>query len=545
MTDIRGDFFGYAFHLAALYVLEDNANYSSIDGILYNKDKTTLVCYPISKSGFFFTIPNTVKTIGYGAFYECENLISIDMSSVEILEDISVYNCVNLSMVTIPNTVTSIGKSSFSKCNLLRNVIVSWQDPSIVTYGERLFASSATTIFKKATLHVPAGTTAAYQAVDPWSSFVTIQEDNTYHEVTSTTEAFEYAQEIRLADFPLSLTGKYDIRETGTSTWYLKIFKLYLTPDDRLAYYHQAEGLEIYSPQNTITKPTVTNEWLEYPSERMINRGENVEGYYYFVLLSETQNDSYEILFRDNSTLPILAGSVSISGNAVFGETLTAVTDALTSTPVADLGVFTYQWKRGETVIGTNSETYTLVADDVDNVISVTVTAANCSGEKSTETAVAVSKASQNSVPAVLTVASKTYNSLTLAAIEGAEYCVNGGDWQKSTLFENLEPNTTYEFEARYAETATHNASQKSDKLLIQTDIDPNTGIDEVALLFKVYSQNGTIIVENSTALVTVYNSVGRLVGIANADTIVEIPVPQSGVYVVQSGSAVKKVVVR
>jgi hypothetical protein len=73
---------------------------------------------------------------------------------------------------------------------------------------------------------------------------------------------------------------------------------------------------------------------------------------------------------------PPLTGTVSISGEAIVGQTLTANTTALEGT-----GTISYQWKRGTTSIGTNS-TYVIQADDVGSTITVTVRRTGNSGSK-------------------------------------------------------------------------------------------------------------------------------------------------------------------
>jgi hypothetical protein len=77
-------------------------------------------------------------------------------------------------------------------------------------------------------------------------------------------------------------------------------------------------------------------------------------------------------------SLPALNGSVTISGTAAVGQTLTAIITSLSGT-----GNVTYQWKRSDgTVIGTNSNTYQIVTDDIGATITVTVTRAGYSGSK-------------------------------------------------------------------------------------------------------------------------------------------------------------------
>jgi len=77
---------------------------------------------------------------------------------------------------------------------------------------------------------------------------------------------------------------------------------------------------------------------------------------------------------------PALTGTVSISGTAEAGQTLTAVTTALEGT-----GTITYQWKRGSAVVGTNSGTYQVQAADVGSTITVTVTRAGYTGSVTSE----------------------------------------------------------------------------------------------------------------------------------------------------------------
>jgi len=90
---------------------------------------------------------------------------------------------------------------------------------------------------------------------------------------------------------------------------------------------------------------------------------------------------------------PTLTGTVTITGTAKVGETLTADT--------ADLGgsgTISYQWKRGDTDIGTDSSTYTVVSADVNSTITVTVTRSGYSGSV---TSVATATVGGSSLPAL------------------------------------------------------------------------------------------------------------------------------------------------
>ncbi len=104
-------------------VYPENANYSSIDGILYNKDVTKLICCPGAKISV--TIPNSVTSIGDYAFSRCSSLESVTIpDSVTSIGDYAFSRCSSLASVTIPNSVTSIGNYAFSRCSSLESVTI-------------------------------------------------------------------------------------------------------------------------------------------------------------------------------------------------------------------------------------------------------------------------------------------------------------------------------------------------------------------------------------------------------------------------------------
>ncbi|MCL2767050.1 MAG: T9SS type A sorting domain-containing protein, partial [Peptococcaceae bacterium] len=170
---------------------------------------------------------------------------------------------------------------------------------------------------------------------------------------------------------------------------------------------------------------------------------------------------------------PTLIGTVAIEGDPMFGETLTANTDALTSNPVIpNLGALSYQWKRGgEVISGATNATYLLVQADIGNTMTVTVTAANCEGSITASPTDPVRKAPQ-AAPDAPTLSSQTTTSITLNTYPGCEYRMDGGNWQASTTFSGLTPNTSYSFEAYKPETATHLASPASPAATFTTDDD-------------------------------------------------------------------------
>ena len=114
----------YAFEgctsLTNIQVLVNNSNYTSVDGVLFNKDKTTLICYPAGKTAKTYTIPDSVTSIGDSSFYDCESLTSITIpNSVISIGGWAFYNCTSLTSITIPDSVTQIGECAFYDCDEL------------------------------------------------------------------------------------------------------------------------------------------------------------------------------------------------------------------------------------------------------------------------------------------------------------------------------------------------------------------------------------------------------------------------------------------
>ena len=109
--------FNTCINLKTINVDADNPNYCSMDGVLFNKDTTQLIQYPCSKQGAY-SIPNSVTSIGLGAFY-LSGLTSIDIpNSITCIGDGAFYGCINLTSVVIGNGVKEIREGTFMYCPL-------------------------------------------------------------------------------------------------------------------------------------------------------------------------------------------------------------------------------------------------------------------------------------------------------------------------------------------------------------------------------------------------------------------------------------------
>ena len=111
-----GDTFTRCNNLIAINVDENNLYYSSENGVLFNKNKTTIVKYPPGKASTNYTIPSTVTTIGQDAFTYSNKLEEITIPErITIIPKDAFAQSIGLKKVVIPETVTSIGEYAFCR----------------------------------------------------------------------------------------------------------------------------------------------------------------------------------------------------------------------------------------------------------------------------------------------------------------------------------------------------------------------------------------------------------------------------------------------
>jgi hypothetical protein len=194
--------------LERINVVADNVNYSSVDGVLFYHDRTTILKYPPGKTTNTYeippgvreigrtafsdsihltcvTIPAGVANIGNGAFLECRNLTDIEMppslttigrwafglceslttldipSGVTSVGEFAFYMCAELQSVTIPRTVSHIADQAFGRCGRLTNIMVAVENEYYESHDGVLFDAGSTTL-----IQYPGGKTGAYVIPD-------------------------------------------------------------------------------------------------------------------------------------------------------------------------------------------------------------------------------------------------------------------------------------------------------------------------------------------------------------------------------------------
>ena len=147
VTNIGGNVFGFCTALTHINVDAANTAYSSENGVLFNKDKTTLLRYPVAKPGATYTVPKSVTCIGENAFGQCTALKELTLSeNVSKIESYAFEDFAAITKMTVLATVPPTAETSAFKYFNLDTPV-----------------------------HVPAESLAAYQTADGWKEFTNLK----------------------------------------------------------------------------------------------------------------------------------------------------------------------------------------------------------------------------------------------------------------------------------------------------------------------------------------------------------------------------------
>ena len=110
-------------------------NFIYEDDVLFNKDKSKIISFR-NQNIESYVIPNSVTSIGDGAFSYCSSLHSVFIpDSVTSIGDCAFWDCSSLSKIVIPSSVTSIGDGAFDGCNIPDNL----RQELFSRFGNRIF----------------------------------------------------------------------------------------------------------------------------------------------------------------------------------------------------------------------------------------------------------------------------------------------------------------------------------------------------------------------------------------------------------------------
>ena len=127
--------------------------YTSVNGVLFSKDKTKLVLYPAGKTDKIYNIPESVTNIGRYAFDHCVSLTNVTIpNNMDSIYEYAFNDCVNLTNIIIPDSVIIMGYGAFNGCTSLTEIKVASKNANYVSVNGVLYNKNKTTL-----MHYPAG----------------------------------------------------------------------------------------------------------------------------------------------------------------------------------------------------------------------------------------------------------------------------------------------------------------------------------------------------------------------------------------------------
>lgn len=172
VDSIANNAFYRCFSLKNIHVEAGNSRYMSLNGVLFNKDKTDLIGFPSGRTGVY-TIPDGVTSLGSYTFTHCKNLKGVVIpESVNFIGHEVFSDCDSLTSITIPENVIYIGKEALVECDKLTEINVDEKNSVYSSENGVLFNKNKTTL-----ICCPGGKPGSYTIPDT----VTALEDYAFY----------------------------------------------------------------------------------------------------------------------------------------------------------------------------------------------------------------------------------------------------------------------------------------------------------------------------------------------------------------------------
>ena len=487
-----------AYPLSTINVENGNSEFSSENGILFNQDKTILIRCPLAKSGEI-TIPNSVTTIDKFAFYQCRNITSVTIpTSVTTIGHDAFAYCTGLTTFTVPSSIETIEQNMLYGCSNLESVTIS---EGITSIGSWSFAFCD----KLTTVLLPSSVTTI-----SWFAFcsckglvsvvipasVTTFENNVFDRCTNSTTVYLVSAE-KPAGWNFGnckvKTGCKNVIVAANKPKFGKVSAsdfIAEAADGSLWYENNAEA--------TIKATPAANYHFTRWSDNINTNPRNI------VISSDTTLTAYFAI----DTHEITAGKTN--GGTITGAGTYNYGEEIKLTAVPNDGYHFEKWSDGNTHNPRTievSEDMTLSAVFALTEYTITVNAenGNVTGHEGIllyGTEVTFSAKADDGYVFVRWSDDNTDNPRTI------------------TVTDNLT--LTAVFEKKEEPTA----------------------IVDVANTANIYAYGNTIVVENATDDICVYNAMGILVAKDKASAVYTTTVSEAGVYIVKTGNTVKRLMI-
>lgn len=501
-------------NLKEIIIDESNPSYSSIDGVLFDKTNQELIYYPRGREGEYtlpnttrkirsnafrgcskltkintleglteigdsaflgssissFVIPNSVNVIGANAFQECDVLDSITLGdNISYIYSGTFAYCDNLSEINISASVESITISALYYCPKLKSINVDSNNGNYLSIDGVLFNKSGTTLLK-----CPEGREGEY--IIP-NSVVNIE-----------TRAFDKCENITKIIFISSVIeiGAYAFRDCDNL--------IIVCKEGSTAHQYAESNSNSYKlipdaperpelQEKTDTTVTLCNDKVyEYSNDKTHWQSSNI----FTGLQPNTEYNFYRRIAESNEFYysdPSEALKVVTYKSTITAPEAPQIQETdIHSILLVAIDGYEYRCNDGQWQVSpyfdnlTHNTTYTFyqrIAENENNYAS----------ESSIGTSVkTLDKNKNDTLPIEPVVYEIKADSIALVDC-GYEYSIDGFNWQSSSVFNDLTPNTTYTLYQRYAETDTSYPSEASvlqvtTKKVFTVTYDANGGIN-------------------------------------------------------------------